>query len=274
VWLVVLKAAFALGLDRAELELFAAVAGARPLPVRRVRELWCVVGRRGGKSRVAAALAVYFGLFVPHRLARGGKGLVLVLAASRDQARVVFGLAKGFLEASPTLARELVDATAEEIRLANGVTIAIHANSFRSIRGRTLLACIFDEVSFWRDETSATPDQEIFRAVLPSLMTTGGMLIGISTPYRRTGLLFQKHRDHFGQDGDDVLVVCGSSTAFNPTLRQSEIDAAITADPEGATSEWQATFRADLAAFLDEGTIESAIEHGRPLELPPRRGHR
>jgi hypothetical protein len=37
------------------------------------------------------------------------------------------------------------------------LVIAIHANSFRTVRGRTLLACIFDEIAFWRDETSATP---------------------------------------------------------------------------------------------------------------------
>jgi hypothetical protein len=38
------------------------------------------------------------------------------------------------------------------------------------------------------------------------------MLTGISTPYRRLGLLHQKHRDHFGVDDDNVLVVQGTST--------------------------------------------------------------
>jgi hypothetical protein len=95
------------------------------------------------------------------------------------------------------------------------------------------------------------------------------MLVGISTPYRRTGLLFQKHRDHYGQDGD-ILVVQGPSTAFNPTLSQSKIDAAISADPDGASSEWEATFRRDIAAFLGDQTIDAAVDHSRPLELPPR----
>jgi hypothetical protein len=101
-------------------------------------------------------------------------------------------------------------------------------------------------------------------------MTTKGMLIGISTPYRKIGLLHQKHRDHFGTDGDGVLVVQGPSTAFNPQLTQSEIDAAIADDPEGARAEWEASFRSDLSAFLDDATIEAAIDHARPLELPPR----
>ena len=118
--------------------------------------------------------------------------------------------------------------------------------SFRSIRGRTLLACVFDEVAMWRDEVSAIPDLEVYRAVLPALMTTSGMFIGITTPYRKLGLLYQKHRDHFGQDGDDILVVQGASTRFNPNLTQSAIDAAIADDPEAARAEWEAEFRTDL----------------------------
>jgi hypothetical protein len=203
-WLVVLRAAFGLPLDAAELEVFARVAGSRSAPTRRVRELWAVVGRRAGKSRVSAALAVFSALFVRHKLAAGEVGTVLVLAASRDQAKTIFNYARGFLEASPLLAREVVSSGVHEIALRNGTMIAVHSNSFRTVRGRTLVACIMDEVSFWRDETSATPDVETYRAVLPSLATTNGMLVGISTPYRRMGLLHAKHRDHFGQDGDDV----------------------------------------------------------------------
>ncbi len=85
--------------------------------------------------------------------------------------------------------------TAHEIRLTNGVFIAVHSDSYRSVRGRTLLACIFDEIALWRDDTSANPDIETYRAVLPSLARTGGMLLGISTPYRCTGLLHTKFRD-------------------------------------------------------------------------------
>ena len=48
------------------------------------------------------------------------------------------------------------------------------------MRGRTLLCAILDEVSFWRDDASANPDVETYRAILPSLATTNGMLVGIS----------------------------------------------------------------------------------------------
>jgi len=271
-WLTVLKAAFGRPLDEAELEVFRSVAGDRAPPEGRVRELWAVAGRRSGKSRMAAAVAIFLALFVKHRLSPGETGMALVLAGSIDQAKTVFGYVRGFLEATPALAREVVAIKKQEIELRNGIVIAVHSNSYRTVRGRTMVAAVLDEASFWRDESTATPDTETYTAILPSLATTNGMLIGISTPYRKLGLLHQKHRDHFGVDGDDVLVVQGNSKTFNPSLSDRMLAAQRAADPTAAGAEWDALFRSDIGAFLDDELVDAAIEHGRPLELPPAEG--
>src|SRR5262249_9331951 len=123
-----------------------------------------------------------------------------------------------------------------------------------------------------RDETSSIPDIEVYRALLPALATTGGMLVGISTPYRRTGLLYQKHRDFYGVDDPDVLVVAGNAQRFNPTIDVSIIERARPSDPESARAEWDAEFRSDISTYLDDPTIEAAIDYARPLETPPRPG--
>jgi hypothetical protein len=272
VWLSVLCAAFGLVLNREQRRLFASVAGDRKPPEQRVRELWAIVGRRGGKSRMAGALAVYLAAFVKHKLAPGERGMVLVLAASLEQSKIVFGYVRGFLDASPALRKEVVNATAHEITLKNGICIAVHSNSFRTLRGRTLVACVLDEVSYWRDESTANPDVEAYTAILPALLTTRGMLVGISTPYRKMGLLHQKHRDHFAQDGADVLVVQGSSLTFNPSLDPAGIEAQRAADPTAAGSEWDAEFRSDIGTFLDDELIDAAIDYDRPIELPPVAG--
>jgi hypothetical protein len=271
-WICVLRAAFGLPLSEVDRATFHKVAGDRDPPGARVRELWAVAARRSGKSRMAAALAVYLALFQRHRLVKGETGHVLVLAATADQAKTVFGYACGFIDGSEVLRREVRNITAHEIRLANDVVIGVHVNSFRTIRGKTLLACIFDEVSFWRDEASATPDLETYRACMPSLIASGGMLIGISTPYRRMGLLHAKHRDHFGVEGDDVLVVQGDAGTFNPMLSSKLIEAHRASDPEAAVAEWDAQFRSDIAQFLSEDLIELAIDRSRPPELPPMTG--
>ena len=274
VWRVVLKAAFALGLvTDEERAIFEEISGGRPLPAKRVRELWAVVARRGGKSRMAATIGVYLALFVPRNLAPGEVGEVTIIAATREQASVVFKYVVGFLQTSPVLRQEIEVVTQHEVRLRGNVVLSTRAGNYRTVRGRTLLAAIIDEVAFLRDETSSMPDIETYRALLPALATTGGMLIGISTPYRRIGLLHQKHRDYFGVDDPDVLVVAGASQQFNPTLDSSVIERARASDPEAARAEWDAEFRSDIGALLDDQTIEAAIDYGRPLELPPRGGY-
>jgi len=113
----VLRAAFGMKLDGDEQATFAAVAGGRLPPRQRVRELWAVAERRSGKSRIAALIGVYLAVFVKHALAAGERGMVLILAGSQEQAKVVFDYAKAFLAESPALRQEIDSTTASEIRL-------------------------------------------------------------------------------------------------------------------------------------------------------------
>jgi hypothetical protein len=100
---------------------------------------------------------------------------------------------------------------------------------------------------------------------------TQGMLIAISSPYRRVGLLYQKHRDNYGIDGD-ILVVQGSTVTFNQTIDRKIIDQARKDDPASAASEWDAQFRSDLSQFVSDEAIDAAVNHARPQELPYQSG--
>jgi len=276
VWLAILKAAHGRPLNERERELFAEVAGGREPPTRKVRELICVASRRSGKGRIGAALAVHSALLTDHSavLAPGEVGVVACVSPTRAQAAILLDYCRGYLEASPLLRGEVRDVTADEIRLKNGNVICTLASDYRSLRGRTLLLAIMDEASFLRDELSSTPDVECARALLPGLATTNGMLAILSSPYRKLGLLYQRHRDHFGQDGGDVLVIQAPSRLLNLTLSEGVIASAQAADAFAANSEWLGEFRADISGYLDDVTIEAAIDYGRPLELPPRAGCR
>lgn len=270
-WLSILRAAFALPMSSDDRETFAAVAGDRDPPSRRVDELWAVVGRRGGKTRTAAAIAAYIGAIEKHDLAPGEVGFVLLLAPSKAQGAIAFGYILAFLQQSPVL-RNLIEGTTQtEIRLKNRVVIGVHASSFRTVRGRTLLAVIGDEMAFWRSEESATPDLEVYRAVLPALVAANGMFIGISTGYRKVGLMFTKHRDFHGVNDDSILVIQAGTSTLNPTMDARKIARAMAADPESAASEWEGGFRNDISGYLDDETIEAAVDRSRPEELPPQR---
>ncbi len=181
-WLAVLKAAFGLRLTPDQQQLFASVAGNRAPPTKRVRELWAIIGRRGGKSRMAAALAVYVVCFNKQKLAHGERGMVLVLAASVEQARVVFSYALAFLQTSPVLRQEVVDYTRSEIRLRSGITIAIHANSFSLTASQIswLRRCCDRSIAAW---TSRQASDE--RADQPSTHGCDGVWDVTLGPQRR-----------------------------------------------------------------------------------------
>ena len=273
-WIATGMAAYGQPLGPEERAAFDRVAGGRRPPAKKVKELVACVSRRAGKGRFAAALATYEAAIIDHRahLAPGETGVVACISPTIMQARIVLRYISGFFEASPVLRGEIAEVLADEIRLRNGIVICTLTNDFRSIRGRTLLIAILDEASFLRDETSSTPDIEAARALLPGLSTTGGMLVIISSPYRRLGLLFQRKRDFFGKNDERVLVVAGPSTAFNPTLDLEMIEAARVDDPQAALSEWDGEFRNDRSSFLDDAAIDAAIDRSRPAELPRRSG--
>jgi phage terminase large subunit-like protein len=139
-WRTTLKATWGIELNRDEARSFASIAGSRKPPAQRVRKLWCIIGRRGGKSRIAALIVCYVALFVKHKLAPGERGLRLILSATVEQSKVALSYCQAFLESSPVLRQEIEDVTANETRLKNGIVVATHPNSFRSIRGRTCAA--------------------------------------------------------------------------------------------------------------------------------------
>jgi hypothetical protein len=133
---------------------------------------------------------------------------------------------------------------------------------------------VLDEIAYWRDESSATPDVEIYRAIKPSLDSTNGMAVAISSPYRRTGLPAAKHRDHYGKDSPDCLVIQSPSFSLNPTLDQKTIAEAYAADPVSASAEYGAEFRTDLQSLLADDVIDRAVDYGRPLEMARQQGVR
>ena len=136
-----------------------------------------IVGRRGGKSRTLATIAVYLACirdYAPY-LAPGEKATIAVIAADRDQARAIFHFVSGLLKAVPLLRKMVVSANRQRIELSNRVAIEIGTASFRTTRGYTFAAVLADEVAFWRsDESSANPDTEIMRAIRPGLATIQG----------------------------------------------------------------------------------------------------
>jgi len=270
-WRVLLIAAVGEALDDEERAILASFTGRDIEPGEPVEEFWCIIGRRSGKTRAAATLAVYLACLCDHSdaLAPGERGVLPILAASTVQASRAFQHVLGIISHSPVLNAELQgEPTADVIRLAH-VDIEVRAANFRTIRGITAVAAICDEIAFWQIETAANPDAAILAALRPALATTGGPLIVISSPYARRGELYRVWRRHYGPAGDRLILVANApSRVFNPTLKQSVIDRAFEQDPASAAAEYGGEFRSDVEAFVSREVVEAAVVNGR-FELPP-----
>jgi hypothetical protein len=274
-WKAFLAGLFGLPMSEAEADLFRKHTGRSTLPTAAFKEAALIVGRRGGKSRVLALIAVFLACFrdyAPH-LAPGEVATIAVLAANRQQARSIFRFVTGMLKATPLIASLVTDENAEAIELANGVVIEISTASFRTTRGYSFAAVLCDEIAFWRqDEASANPDVEILRALRPGMANIpGSILLLASSPYAKRGALYATFRKHYGQDDAKVLVWKADTTAMNPRIDPDIITEAYESDPEAARAEYGAEFRDDLADFVTREIVDAVTAIGR-AELPPERG--
>jgi hypothetical protein len=273
-WFAFLAALFGLEMGPGERQLFRRHTGRQDLPSEPAREAWVIVGRRGGKSFISALVAVFLACFRSYDdvLAPGERGTLMVLAADRRQARTVFRYIAGLLEGVPMLARLIEGQTSEAIHLANRISIEVHTASFRAVRGYTLIGVVADEIAFWRSDESSNPDQEILAALRPGMSTVpGALLLGISSPYSRRGVLYEAHRKHFGQDGDPILVWQAPTSAMNPSVDPEVIRRAYEEDEASASAEYGAQFRRDIESFVSREAVDAVTIPGR-LELPPVEG--
>lgn len=262
-----------LTLTRKERRLYKKLSKRKTTP-KRLRELWMIIGRRAGKSRIAAFIAIYLAFFVdwsPY-LAPGEKGHVLVINPDRRQGRIILGYITAFIESVPMLAEMVERKTADAIYLRNSVVIEIATAHFRVVRGYTCLACIIDEGAYLRDETSANPDSELLTAIRPSMATIpNSLLIFISSPYARRGELWKAYRKYYGKEHDEILVIQADTRTMNPTVPQSVIDTAMEEDPTATAAEYGGQFRHDIESFVPLEVIENCTTPGR-YELPPVEG--
>lgn len=143
-WLVFLKAAFAIPMDEVERELYRQSTGRELPPSEPVKEGWVIAGRGAGKSRIAATVAVFLATFRDCRsvLAPGERGIVMLLAADRAQARVLLRYVVGMLESSELLAGMVEEELKESVKLTNGIDIEIHTSNYSSRSARRIRGAV------------------------------------------------------------------------------------------------------------------------------------
>jgi hypothetical protein len=133
-WKAVLKGAFALPMTPEERVVFGELAGGRAPPKRRVRQFYCIAGRRCGKDSIAALLATNAAAVEQAHVGRlrpGEMAHIVCVACDRDQAKIVEGYTRDYFTENPDLARMMVRETRNGVELSNHVAISIATNSYR-----------------------------------------------------------------------------------------------------------------------------------------------
>jgi hypothetical protein len=275
-WRAFLAAVYALPMTPKELEIYQKATGRQAPPKVRAREVWVPSGRRARKSAIAAVIGLFEAVYRDHAayLAPGERATIPILARHKRDARQIRDYVVAALASSPELSHLLDgEATAEEIHLTNRCDFEIRAASITSVRGRSVPLFIGDEIAFWQGDDYANPDREILRSVKPAqALVPNPMVIGLSSPYARRGILWEKYSQHWGKDGPILIWKADTLTMHDTPEIRAVVDEAYLQDPFDADAEYGANFRTDVVAFISEEQV-AAISADHDV-LPPEAGQR
>ena len=100
----------------------------------------------------------------------GERGTIAIIAVDRAQCQTIFRYITRLIEGVHVLKPLIGRQTNDLIELTNRINIEITTASFQTIRGRTLVAALCDEIAFWSSE-GASPDNAVLSAIRPALGT-------------------------------------------------------------------------------------------------------
>src|SRR5262249_30892244 len=175
---------------------------------------------------------------------------------------------------SPLLASMVEEVFAQEIQLRNGINIFCFPCTLRSLRGYSTPAGVMDEVGYYRLEGQVDSDVEIQASIRRGMVNFPfTRLVKISTPYMKSGILFEDYQRAFGKDDPDLLVWKSSTSLMNPSITEARLAREQRLDAQRFAREYLGEFSEDIEAFLPAAWIDTAMVPNR-YELPPRDNYR
>ncbi len=227
-------------------------------------EAVCCVGRRAGKSTVAATLAL--NSCVNARPPMHAEQHVVAMAQTETNARrVLFALAQSITQSELAIERRLIEEPKRgELAFDTGTRLVTLPCVPSALRGYASPLIVLDELGFYGPEESL----EAVRAARPCLATVpGSRLVVISSPGPPIGALFEMTE----KPGADTLVWRASAPEMNPSLPADYLERLKADDPIGYRQEVLAEFVSGISTLLDATKIEACVRGEK--ELVPESGH-
>lgn len=257
-WLVFLKALYGLDLSPEERRLFTHHTARAEPRAGGYPEAVVIVGRQSGKSRIAAAIAAYEAVNAPPDETE--RYAVLVAQDERSAVRVLLSYLKAPFRLP--LWRPIVKAMfRDRVDLVHRISAAAYPCRPEALRGPIAVVGVVDELAFMLSTEGRPVDREVLRALRPSLATTRGKLVILSSPYSQTGALFDLYATHWGSDGS-TLIWQATAPEMNPTLPADYLQKMEADDVEAYQSEVLGRFRAGLSALFDPVALDRVTDHG------------
>jgi hypothetical protein len=275
-WHTVAKVVSGEALDDREAELFRKCTGRTRLPTGPVNNITLLVGRRGGKDRFLSAVAVHRAALTgdwSKRLSAGEQGSVILIGKDRKQGRILRRYCAA-LVAMPMIKAELRRNTDEILEFRNEASLEVVTCNADLVRGRSVLALLATEASFWNTDPDATSsDEEVVAAAEPgaAMIPDGGLTILSSSVHRKKGLMYRRWKEFHGNDDVEDIVWLASSRTMNPALPEKVVAKAKLKDPQRANAEFGSIWREDLADFVPRDVVDEATDKG-VRERPPMPG--
>jgi hypothetical protein len=247
-----------------------------------------IVGRRGGKTTLAAMLAIYCSIITNWKpfLHKTPFATVLILSHSREFSDEVLEIVRTLIEQSPVLKR-LVNTTkkntASTMNLSvpfivadkivySRVQIKVGAASSKTTRGIAACAVICDEIAFWNlDENMKETDEKILRAVRPAMKQFGkrAYLFKLSSPGIKQGVLYNEHQKWLkGVLPQSYVVLKAPSWVWNTILPKAEFIEEWELDEDGFNTEYRANFVDSMSFFMQPEHIDLAVMKGVIFQPP------
>jgi hypothetical protein len=225
-------------------------------------------GRQTGKSTVASQLASDFAINNP-------KKFVLIISVTEDQAKELLMKCLLYIEDNykGRIKTGIHRPTKDKLQLKNGSVIRTKAVGMSGVgvRGFTIDMLIADEAAFM--------PEDVWPAVTPMLLTTGGDIVLISTPFGRKNFFYKCYSDpQFRVWHIDTLDTIEKRTVC-PTWTQFQRDKALEyfkseqhrLSEKEFQQEYRGMFVEDLSQFypddfLKKSLIQQKVDYGKGPE--------
>ena len=251
------------------------------------RELDLVLGRRAGKSTLAALISNY----ELYKLVKKGDPSAFYgfppdtdisitnVAPTDEQAGVVYDMIFTQATRCPFLRDRTVNVTQTYFNLMTESDKARYAKkkqasltcraggcSSNSLRGHNNIIVILDEMAFFIDNGGRFSGDEVYRALRPSTTTFrgDGKVICVSSPYAKYGMFYERYNQSFDEK-EDTLMFQMYSSMVNPNIDSAILRQERRRNKVSFMCEYGGEFSDSITAWVEEPADLRSCVTNRPI---------